>query len=184
VRARPVARLILVVLGLAVTSGTASGDDGDLRTRVREAGLVPYWSFKSADDFTYPDVATGRPTSLASFKGRVVLINVWATWCPPCVEEMPSLQALHDQLHARGLVVLGVNIRDRKNAGAVVEWLQRRKLTFLNVKAHDDGPRFPSRVSIPQTFLVDRRGRLIANRAGSWDWSGESVKSMLGRMLE
>ena len=74
--------------------------------------MIPYWSFTPAASFSYQDVSTGRSLALAHLKGHVVLVNMWATWCPPCVREMPSLQALHAEFHERGLVVLGVNVRD------------------------------------------------------------------------
>lgn len=167
-----------------VTASAGAIDDGELRRGVRDAGLVPYWSFKPAANFSYPDVATGRPLSLADLKGRVVLVNVWATWCGPCVKEMPSLQALHEEFHERGLVIVGVNVRDRKSDTAVSQWLRERNFTFVNVKAHDDGPNFPSGFRIPQTFLIDRSGRLVANKPGAWDWAGSGTKAMIGRLLD
>ncbi len=167
-----------------ITTPTLAIDDGDLRRSLREAGMIPYFSFKPAADFSYPDITTGRPFSLADLKGRVVLVNVWATWCPPCVREMPSLQALHEALHRRGLVVVGVNVRDRKSAPAVAQWLTERNLTFPNVKASDDGPNFPSGFRVPQTFLIDRRGRLIANKAGAADWADTSIRVIVEALLD
>jgi thiol-disulfide isomerase/thioredoxin len=122
--------------------------------------------------------------SLESLRGRVVLVNVWATWCPPCVKEMPSLQALHAEFHEQGLVVLGLNVRDKKDAKAVAQWLAERNLTFPNVKATDGGPNFPSRYSVPQTFLIDRRGRLLANKSGPPDWTSAPVKALIARLLD
>jgi thiol-disulfide isomerase/thioredoxin len=172
------------MFALVVASHAVASDDGEIRRTMREAGLVPYWSFKPAEDFTYPDVAGGRPLTLGDLKGRVVVVNMWATWCPPCVREMPSLQVLHAEFKERGLVVIGINIRDRKNAGAVARWLSERNLTFPNVKASDGGPDFPSRYSIPQTFLIDRRGRLLANRSGELDWTSAPIKALIGRLLD
>jgi thiol-disulfide isomerase/thioredoxin len=98
-------RLATGALLVIVSQGAA--EDGELRRSLREAGLIPYWSFTPAASFSYPDVSTGRSLALADLKGHVVLVNMWATWCPPCVREMPSLQALHAEFHERGLVVLG-----------------------------------------------------------------------------
>jgi thiol-disulfide isomerase/thioredoxin len=172
------------VFALFVAGPAVAIEDGEIRQGVREAGLVPYWAFKPAADFSYPDVTTGRLLRLADLKGRVVLVNVWATWCPPCVKEMPSLQAMHAEFHERGLAVIGVNVRDKKSPASVVQWLTERRLTFVNVKAGDDGPNFPSGFRIPQTFLIDRSGRLLANRPGEWDWTSASIKALIGRLLD
>jgi thiol-disulfide isomerase/thioredoxin len=181
VRAAPA---IAALLALLWVGPALALDDGELRAVIRSAGLVPYWSFKAAEGFSYPDVTNGRPVSLERFKNSVVLVNVWATWCPPCVREMPSLQALHAEFKERGLVVLGINVRDAKNAAAVSKWLTARHLDFPNVRATDDGPHFPSKRSIPQTFLIDRKGRLVANKAGPLDWAGVPVKALITRMVD
>jgi cytochrome c biogenesis protein CcmG, thiol:disulfide interchange protein DsbE len=169
---------------LLVIVSQGAAEDGELRRSLREAGLIPYWSFTPAASFSYQDVSTGRSLALAHLKGHVVLVNMWATWCPPCVREMPSLQALHAEFHERGLVVLGVNVRDGKSRSAVAEWLTQRGLTFVNLKADDDGPAFPSGFRIPQTFLIDRGGRLLANKPGDSNWAGAAVKSIVQRLLE
>ena len=101
---------------------------------VREAGLVPYWSFKAVKDFSYPEVNTSRLVSIRELDGKVVVVNLWATWCPPCVKEMPSLEGLHRQFRAEGLAVLGINIRDGKALPTIRDWLLTRDLTFLNLK--------------------------------------------------
>jgi thiol-disulfide isomerase/thioredoxin len=175
---------LAVALTWTVVGVASAVDDAEFRRVIREAGLVPYASFKPAADFRYPEVTAGRPLRLAELRGRVVLVNVWATWCPPCVTEMPSLQALHEEFEARGLTVVGINIRDRKDASAVGTWLRERQLTFANVKAHDDGPDFPSGFRIPQTFLIDRAGRLMANKPGACDWTDPAIKALIGRLLD
>jgi thiol-disulfide isomerase/thioredoxin len=83
-----------------------AGDDDVLRRMIREAGLTPYWSFKVVKDFSYPEVNAARPVSVREFGGKVLLVNLWATWCSPCVREMPSLQRLHEQFSSRGLTCL------------------------------------------------------------------------------
>jgi thiol-disulfide isomerase/thioredoxin len=175
---------LAVAFVLAIVAPATAVDESELRRVIREAGLTPYWSFKPAADFRYPDVTTGRPLTLVDLRGRVVLVNVWATWCPPCIKEMPSLQALHEEFNVRGLVVIGINIRDRKDATTVAKWLMQRQLTFVNVKAHDDGPDFPSGFRIPQTFLIDRSGRLIANKPGAWEWTNPTMKTLIVRLLD
>jgi thiol-disulfide isomerase/thioredoxin len=113
----------LMALVTAGVESAGASDDVDLRRIVREAGLVPYWSFKAAKDFSYPEVNTARPVSIREFGGKVVVVNLWASWCPPCVKEMPSLQGLHEQLHREGLTVLGINILDQMELQGVRDWL-------------------------------------------------------------
>ena len=177
--------VVTISFGLSATVVEHAGasDDSELRKMVREAGLVPYWSFKAVKDFSYPEVNTSRLVSIRELDGKVVVINLWATWCPPCVKEMPSLEGLHQQFHAEGLAVLGINIRDGKDLPAIRDWLLTRNLTFLNLKGDHDGPPLVSNFYIPQTFILDRRGRLIANKTGASDWTGEAVQQLVRHML-
>jgi len=177
--------VVVISLGLSATviEHAGASDDSDLRQMVREAGLVPYWSFKTVKVFSYPEVNTSRLVSIRELDGKVVVVNLWATWCPPCVKEMPSLEGLHQQFHAEGLAVLGINIRDGKDLPAIRDWLLTRNLTFLNLKGDHNGPPLVSNFHIPQTFVLDRRGRLIANKTGAYDWSGEAVQQLVRHML-
>ena len=83
---------VAVSLFASLVDSAGAGDDSELRRMVREAGLAPYWSFKVVKDFSYPEVDASRPVSVRELRGKVLLVNLWATWCPPCVREMPSLQ--------------------------------------------------------------------------------------------
>jgi thiol-disulfide isomerase/thioredoxin len=178
--------VVVLAISLAIATGASSaeaGDDGELRSTVRGAGLVPYWSFKPIKDFSYPEVNAGRPVSIREFDGKVAVVNLWATWCPPCVREMPSLERLHDQFHRQGLVVLGININDRMDVHGVRKWLGQRNLTFLNLKGDSDGPPLVSSMFVPQTFIIDKRGRLIANGTGDHDWSDNGMQQLVRYML-
>ena len=139
---------LMGTLAARVESASAS-NDGDLRRMVRAAGLVPYWSFKAVKDFSYPEVNTTQSVSIREFTGKVVAVNLWATWCPPCVEEMPSRQTLHEQFHARGVTVVGINISDRTDLAGIRNWLLKRNLSFLNLKGDNDGPPLVSNHFIP-----------------------------------
>jgi thiol-disulfide isomerase/thioredoxin len=111
--------LASVAVSLFASLGDSAGaGDSELRRMVREAGLVPYWSFKVVKDFSYPEVDASRPVSVRELRGKVLLVNLWATWCPPCVREMPSLQRLHEQFNSQGLTVLGINTSDRTDLPA------------------------------------------------------------------
>jgi hypothetical protein len=68
------------IIGSSASCAEA-GDDGELRSMVRAAGLVPYWTFKTVKDFSYPEVGAARLVSIRDFSGKVVVVNLWATWC-------------------------------------------------------------------------------------------------------
>ena len=176
-----VVALSLIIVPNACLAG--AGDDRELRGMVRGAGLVPYWSFKPVKEFSYPEVSAARPVSIREFSGKVLVVNLWATWCLPCVREMPSLQGLHEQFHLQGLIVIGINVSDRTDLHGVRSWLAQRSLTFLNLKGDGDGPPLVSSLFIPQTFLVDKRGRLIANKTGAHEWTDGGMQHLVRHML-
>ena len=160
-----------------------AGDDDALRRMIREAGLTPYWSFKVVKNFSYPEVNSSRPVSVREYGSKVLLVNLWATWCPPCVREMPSLQRLHEQFNSHGLTVLGINTSDRTDLPGIKGWLLKRNLTFLNLKGDHDGPPLVSSLNIPQTFVIDKQGRLIANKTGDYAWTSHGVQQLVRYML-
>jgi len=184
---RRIGLAVVLAISLTILTSVASagaGDDRELRSMVRAAGLAPYWRFKPVKDFSYPAVNVARPVSIREFDGKVVVVNLWATWCPPCVREMPSLQALYEQFHLQGLVVLGINVNDRMDLNGVRSWLRQQKLSFLNLKGDNNGPPLVSNLFIPQTFIVDKRGRLIANKTGTHQWTDDGTRQLVRYMLD
>jgi len=101
----------------------------------------------------------GQPVDLASFRGRVVLLNLWATWCAPCREEMPELQRLQDRYETGDLMVVGVSIDDI-DPGRVAEFLEANGITYTNLLADGSAIIATLGVSpgIPHTLLVDGEG--------------------------
>ncbi len=122
---------------------------------------------REAPGFTLTDLA-GRSVSLESLKGRVVLLDFWATWCVPCRKSMPELQTLHERYSARGLTVLGVSI-DEKADAKVRKFIADKGFTY---PVAVDSPKQPAwqeyRVkSIPAAWLIDRDGRIVAQWTGA-----------------
>lgn len=109
----------------------------------------------------------GEPFDLAEQRGTVVLLNVWATWCEPCRQEMPELQALHARHRDQGLHVVGVSVDAARLAPEVRRMVEDFGLTYPNV--HDGrnsiGPAFKI-VGYPTTFLIDRSGAIVWRRDG------------------
>jgi thiol-disulfide isomerase/thioredoxin len=176
-----------VLAAAALPAGRVrAADESQLRKYVRAAEMVAFSTFKPVDDFTYRDIRTGKPVNIRTgFVRRVVLVNLWATWCPPCVREMGALQGLHNEFRDKGFAVVGINILDRASPADIRAWADGRGLTFPILKGGkwDDMPLMSQR-RVPQTFLIDRDGRLIATRAGEFAWADESVKDLVRYMVE
>jgi cytochrome c biogenesis protein CcmG/thiol:disulfide interchange protein DsbE len=105
----------------------------------------------------------GGSGSLADYKGKVVVLNVWASWCDPCREEVPLLQKTHENIQAKGGVVLGVDTQDA--SGDAMAFLKERKATFPSLRDRDRTyGRELGVTGYPETFLIDRSGRIAALR--------------------
>jgi peroxiredoxin len=123
---------------------------------------------KPVPDFTLPALAGGT-SGLASLRGHVVLLNFWATWCPPCVGEMPSLDRLGRALGAEGLVVVGISV-DADEA-ALKEFVARHALGFRILR--DTGAHTAAAYRVtgyPQTFVIARDGTLLKTFLGPAEW--------------
>lgn len=133
-------------------------------------------------DFTLPDLH-GRPVQLAALRGKVVFINIWATWCPPCVEEMPAIQRLYERLHDRGLEVLAVSL-DALGVQMVGPFVQNHRLTFpvlLDTKSLVQ--RLYRTTGVPESFIVDKRGILADKVIGPRDWAHPQAITLFERLL-
>jgi len=107
----------------------------------------------------------GEKVDLGSLKGKVVLLDFWATWCPPCVASMPHLQKIQDDLGSRGLIVLGVN-QEPGEEEKVRRFLQRRSLTFPSIVDRGNIHVTYGVYSFPTTFVIDRQGIIRATFRG------------------
>ena len=122
-----------------------------------------------APDYGAP-VLDADSLHLRSLRGNPVLVNVWATWCPPCREEMPALQALHERYHQRGLRVVGVSIDSRGAEPAVRAFLAEGGITFTILHdATDAVSRQFRTIGVPETFLIDPSGHIVRRWIGRFD---------------
>jgi cytochrome c biogenesis protein CcmG, thiol:disulfide interchange protein DsbE len=118
--------------------------------------------------------------SLADYRGKVVVVNLWASWCPPCKDELPLLEKTHKAIAARGGLVLGVNTRDLVDRG--LETAREYRLTFPSIRdgSGDYAQRFGP-TGYPETFVVDGTGKVVALRRGPVDqaWIDANVMPLL-----
>jgi cytochrome c biogenesis protein CcmG, thiol:disulfide interchange protein DsbE len=140
--------------------------------RPGNAGLAPG---DSVPDFSLTDLS-GRPVRLADYQGKVVVLNFWATWCPPCVEEMPSLKRFNDEFASRGVVVLAVSEDDDEQA--LRRFIDTHQIRFT--VARDPGRKVAASYQTykyPETYILDRRGKLLRKIVGPEDWSSEAMRA-------
>lgn len=123
-----------------------------------------------APDFTLPDLS-GRRHTLSQYRGKVIFLNLWATWCPPCREEMPGMQKLYRELAGSDFVMLAVS-EDADGAAAVEPFVRELGLTFPVLL--DPVGNLPHRLGItgyPETFVIDRHGNIVRHFVGPYDWT-------------
>lgn len=135
-----------------------------------------------AADFAVPDLA-GQAVRLSAYRGKVVLLNLWTTWCPPCREEMPSMEALYQRLKDRGFVLLAVS-QDEGGKALVEPFVQQLALTFpvLVDPEHQVGDRYEV-WGYPESFLIDREGRVVERIIGPRDWLAPTQVQAIERLL-
>jgi thiol-disulfide isomerase/thioredoxin len=128
----------------------------------------------------------GRLHRLADYRGKVVLINFWATWCEPCREEMPSMQTLKqrmDRLAKGAFVVLAVN--HAENEARVAQFLKQQPLDFpVLLDPFSEAWRAWKPGLLPASYLVGRDGRLRYRVLGELDWAGAEAEAMVARLLK
>ncbi len=135
---------------------------------------------EAAPNFTLT-ADNGRTISLNNFGGKVLLLNFWASWCPPCVEETPSLSALAKQFGPKGLVVLAVSVDDKESAYR--SFLQRFRPDFLTVrdqKLHEEYGTFV----YPETYIIGSDGRVLRKIAEGADWSDPQITGYIDSLLQ
>jgi cytochrome c biogenesis protein CcmG, thiol:disulfide interchange protein DsbE len=146
----------------------------------------------AAPDFTATDM-DGNPVRLADLRGEVVLLNIWATWCPPCREEMPSMQRLHEEFGAQGLHVVAVSIDaplGRMDAGGrpggnVEAFAREMRLTFpMWLDPAGDIQRTYRTTGVPESFVIDRHGNIVKKVIGATEWDSEANRDLIARLLQ
>ena len=150
---------ILAACALLALTACYNGDEP------RSQGLKPVDKRNAAPNFALKD-STGNPLKLADFKGKVVLLNFWATWCGPCRTEIPMLIELEQKFRDRGFAVVGVAMDD-DGWNVVKPYMERSKINYRMVLGDAMMAEHYGGVdSIPQTFVIDREGRISAVHMG------------------
>jgi thiol-disulfide isomerase/thioredoxin len=174
---RLLAALVIALLPVALGgSAVASADGMEKFIRLKEPRPAP--------DIEFTELG-GAPAHLSDFRGRIVLVNLWATWCAPCVKEMPSLVKLQQTIGTRDFVVLALS-SDRGGARVVEPFLEENELktlaVFLDAKAN--ATRTLGAKGLPTSILLDRQGREIGRMLGGADWNSSDAIALVRSAID
>jgi len=152
-------------------NGASNGHDS---VELQEGAMVPDVLLKRFG---------GGETQLSAIPAKVVMVNFWATWCPPCRAEMPSMERLYQKLKGQGLVVLGVDLQE--DAKSVQKFVEEHKLTFPILLDSDGrvGTTYGAR-SIPTTYIIGRDGSALGGTVGGREWDSPEMIAFFTRLLQ
>lgn len=165
--------IVVAATGAAVLGATRLGAP----TPVTVGYQAPDFQAKRLDDST-------RVMGLADYSGSVVLLNVWATWCQPCREEMPSIERLYQELGPKGLRVVAVSVDDGGAEADIREFVREFGLSFEIL--HDPTGRILrtyQMIGVPETFVIDRTG-VIRKKAFAADWYSDEHRALVASLLD
>ena len=133
----------------------------------------------AAPDFTVKDA--DRSVTLSELRGKVVVLNFWATWCPPCVEETPSLVQMQQRMKDKGVVVLAVSVD--ADADAYHRFLKDHGVNLLTVRDADQKSNaLYGTIRFPETYVIDRKGTVRRKFIGPVDWNSPDITDYLSRL--
>jgi thiol-disulfide isomerase/thioredoxin len=161
--------MFIAILCLALTQAADSRE------------LSPYTAQPDKIVFDLPDVS-GQQHTLDDYRGQVVLVNFWASWCPPCIKEMPGLERLGLQLNDQPFKVLAVNVGEPKYR----VWKFVKLISFglpVLLDSRQDTFRLWGGSMLPTSFLLDRQGRIRYQVQGDLEWDSEDVVSLIEKLI-
>lgn len=169
------------VLSLQLTGGNPA-DAGQLDDLADAAGIEAYPAPLRAPHFRLAGL-NGEVSAKTDFKGRVVLLSFWATWCPPCKAEFPSIERLQSAFPAKDFLVVAISVGD--SAEAVTRFLGSRKAAFPILLDQDRKIANEYRAAgVPVAYLLDRQGRIVAGKSGVHEWDAPSVRTMVEHLIK
>jgi len=188
------AALLVSVLLIAVTQirraalpapqqgGGAAISPGQNGSDLNQQG--PIAAGEKAAPFKLTDLS-GDSVSMAQLHGKVVFLNIWATWCAPCREEMPSMERLYERLHDnKDFVMLAVS-QDTSSRDEVMAYVKKHGYHFDVLLDPKNAVAEAYNVSgVPETFIIDREGRIVAHHSGAFDWSQPAIRDALEELLK
>ena len=174
--------LLLIVFSHAFGADEGAPSPSELQEQLMGLGFRIFKEPVEAPDFELVDLE-GTRVSLATYRGKLVFLNFWATWCPPCRAEMPSMQELYDNLGGESFEVVAVDLQESNKT--VQGFIDEFGFTFsiLLDETGRTAAQYGAR-SIPTTYLIDAEGRAIGFLVGSRSWDGEMIESLFRNIID
>ncbi len=166
---------------MVLMAGARTAAGSDLALLLKSLNFMTYRAGTRPPDFN-SRTAAGQSVSLAALRGKVVVVNFWASWCLECRGEMPAFERLHHDFAARGLAVVAVNAREATTE--VGRYAKELRLSFpLVLDSDGDINRAYGVVGLPTTFVIARDGRAVGLAVGPRDWGGAASKNLIATLL-
>jgi DsbE subfamily thiol:disulfide oxidoreductase len=135
-----------------------------------------------APQFTLPNLEGGK-VGLKDFRGKLVLLNFWASWCVPCREEMPAMERLYQKYRDHGFVIVGVNLKDDKKSA--LSFVKELKITFpIAFDPNGEVGLIYGAWGLPTTYLIDANGIALARAWGPADWYSPGARDLIEALLD
>lgn len=171
-----------IVAGGCTKKEDAPAEKGGAQPAIRDTGSastqVAPMEGAMAPDLSVPDLS-GKEVRLSDLRGKVVLLNFWASWCPPCREEMPSMVKLNKSMAGKPFQMLAVSI-DEKGKAAVEAYSAKSGISLpFYLDTEGKGSRLYGTTGVPETFIIDKKGVILKKIIGGLDWSHPDVARFL-----
>jgi peroxiredoxin len=168
-------RRLVVIVGVLAIIALAFG-----MVWLQSAKYEPLTVGMAAPDFTLPDMA-GKNQQLSDYRGKVIFLNFWATWCKPCKEEMPSMQVLWDNLKKEDFVMLAISMDRVTTTKEISPFVESLKLTFpILTDSWGQTDKRYKLMGVPETYIIDQNGVLREKVIGPRDWTrAESIETIV-----
>jgi len=187
--------IILLISGLLISAGVfavvfigndplaKSNKEGDNLDRLMAEVGVGQHPFSTDPLEVKLQNTAGRHVGLGDFRGKIVFLNFWTTWCPTCITEMPSMERLHQKLLGKDFAMVTVNIKE--TASQVQNFFEKQKLTFTALMdiTGEVSTEFGIR-AIPTTFILDKNGQILGRIAGPREWDSQESVAMFENLAD
>jgi len=189
----PIKFALLAVILLVMSAGigfhlfyngsfaTAGSKEQELERLFGDIGILKIPHISRPVEIKLKDVL-GNTVSLSDFRGKIVFLNFWATWCPPCIIEMPSMEKLHRRFKDKNFVMVAVN--SQETDAQVKSFFEKNKLSFTALldSSGEVGSWFGVN-ALPTTFVLDKQGRIIGSALGPRDWNSQASVALFDYLI-